>query len=199
MKNFCHVEWQSSCTQRKEWELPDDSQELRPKHAVAIINKRKHCGTIWFLTLRMKCSCAETVQCYTQWYLNLECNSYHPIPFLKLSLCNAIHTDNRTCHLPAPSPSTHTQFYPVFIPVYTLLFWILKRINNSPCDVNSTLHSLQTTPCYNSWQLHFSLEGGQPSRMAKQVSSDVMLVPVRLPILQAVLSPVSVSLCRIQR
>jgi len=35
--------------------------------------------------------------------------------------------------------------------------------------------------------------------MAKQVPSDVMLVPVRLPILQAVLSPVSASLCGIQR
>jgi hypothetical protein len=96
-----------------------------------------------------------------------------------------MHTHNRSCYLPAPLLSIYVQFYPVLIYVSSLLFWILKRINNSPCDVNSTLHSLQTIPCYNSWQLHFSLEGGQPSRMAKQVSSDVMLVPVRLPSLQA--------------
>jgi hypothetical protein len=32
----------------------------------------------------------------------------------------------------------------------------------------------------NSWQLHFHWRGGQPSRVAEQVPSDVIRVPVRL-------------------
>jgi hypothetical protein len=33
--------------QKKTHELPEDGQQLRPKHVGALINKRKRCATSW--------------------------------------------------------------------------------------------------------------------------------------------------------
>jgi hypothetical protein len=35
-KTFCQISWQKSCTHYK---LPEDGQELRPKHVGAVINE----------------------------------------------------------------------------------------------------------------------------------------------------------------
>jgi len=37
--SYHQISWHISCTHQKNHELPEDGQELRPKHVRAIINK----------------------------------------------------------------------------------------------------------------------------------------------------------------
>jgi hypothetical protein len=47
MKKFLPSKLTELLHTSKKLELPDDHQELKPKHVVAIINKRKHCAISW--------------------------------------------------------------------------------------------------------------------------------------------------------
>ena len=51
MLNFCQISWHISCTHQKTYDIPEDGQEMSPKHVGGINNKNivQHVGIKYYV------------------------------------------------------------------------------------------------------------------------------------------------------